>query len=67
MALFFVVKIGILKKIQKERRHNLMTNSVGYGSEVPAPPTRKPKTNAEEKRKFYQIKQSTTSIGYDIT
>lgn len=31
-----------------------MTNSIGYGSEVPAPPIRRPKMNAEEKRKFYE-------------
>lgn len=31
-----------------------MTNSIGYGSEVPAPQIRKPKTNAEKKRKFYE-------------
>lgn len=31
-----------------------MANSIGYGSEVPAPPIRKPKTNAEKKRKFYE-------------
>ena len=36
MALFFVAKIGILKKIQKERRHNLMTNSIKLGR-VPRP------------------------------
>lgn len=41
-----------------------MTNSIGYGSEVPAPPTRKPKTNAEEKRKFYEreIQKEDTKI-----
>lgn len=31
-----------------------MTNSIGHGNEVSAPPIRKPKTNAEEKRKFYE-------------
>lgn len=41
-----------------------MTNSIGYGSEVPAPPTQKPKTNAEEKRKFYEreIQKEDTKI-----
>ena len=31
-----------------------MTNSIGHGNEVSTPPIRKPKTNAEEKRKFYE-------------
>ena len=50
-----------------------MTNSIGYGSEVPAPQIRrricktKPNISKAEKQQFYQIRQSTTSIGYDIT
>lgn len=49
-----------------------MANSIGHGSEVPAPPIRKqthkvrPNMSKEEKQQFYQIRQSTTSIGYDI-
>lgn len=41
-----------------------MTNSIGHGNEVPAPPIRKPKTNAEEKRKFYEreIQKEDTKI-----
>lgn len=41
-----------------------MANSIGYVSEVPAPPIRKPKTNAEEKRKFYEkeIQKEVTKI-----
>ena len=31
-----------------------MTNSIGHGNEVPAPPIRRPKTNAEEKQEFYE-------------
>lgn len=31
-----------------------MTNSIGHGNEVSAPPIRRPKTNAEEKRKSYK-------------
>lgn len=31
-----------------------MTNSIGHGNEVSAPPIRKPKTDAEEKRNFYE-------------
>lgn len=56
---FFVAKIGILKKIQKERRRNLMTNSIGYGNEVPAPPIRrktKPNMSKAEKQQFYSQK-----------
>lgn len=59
---FFVAKIGILKKIQKERRHNLMTNSIGHGNEVPAPPIRKriyktkPNMSKAEKQQFYSQK-----------